>query len=153
MLAVMRIDGFLQNLDQQYEEADIEAPQWGAFLERWHERFGETPVTVAELVEELEQNASALYPDQTLRACAPDDVLEAIAARGGGNQRLGQLLRYRKDTRYPVGVRAGPGRDQGRGGAVGRSEGRVGEPTGTGDGRAVRRRGDDGATGGSGGSG
>ena len=60
-------------------------------------------MTVAELVEELEQNASALYPDQTLRGCAPDDVLEAIAVRGGGNQRLGTLLRYRKDTRYPSG--------------------------------------------------
>ena len=67
MLSVMRVDGFLQNLDQQYEEADIEGPQWGAFLAKWHERFGEKPVTVAELVEELERNASVLYVDQTLR--------------------------------------------------------------------------------------
>jgi hypothetical protein len=103
MLAVMRVDGFLANLDQQYDEAELEAPQWGAFLERWHARFGETPITVAELVQELEQNASALYVDQTLRGCAPDDVLEAIAGRGGGNQKLGQLLRYRKETRYPSG--------------------------------------------------
>jgi hypothetical protein len=101
MLSVMRIDGFLQNLDRQYEEADIEGPQWGAFLERWHERFGEKPVTVAELVEELERNASALYVDQTMRGCAPDEVLEAIAVKGKGNHKLGMLLRYRKDTRYP----------------------------------------------------
>ena len=110
MLAVMKIDGFLENLDRQYEEADLEGPQWSAFLERWHERFGEKPVTVAELVEELEQNASVLYPDQTLRACAPDEVLEAIAVKGRGNHRLGTLLRYRKDTRFPTGfmlVRAG----------------------------------------------
>lgn len=103
MLAVMKIDGFLENLVRQYEEADLEGPQWGAFLERWHERFGEKPVTVAELVEELEQNASALYPDQTLRACAPDEVLEAIAVKGKGNQKLGTLLRYRKETRFPSG--------------------------------------------------
>lgn len=110
MLSVMKVDGFLENLDRQYEEADVEGPQWSAFLERWHERFGEKPVTVAELVEELEQNASVLYPDQTLRACAPDEVLEAIAVKGRGNQKLGSLLRYRKDTRYPSGfvlVRAG----------------------------------------------
>ncbi|MEN6341107.1 MAG: hypothetical protein ABFC89_00955 [Methanospirillum sp.] len=103
MLSVMKVDGFLGNLDQQYEEAEIEAPQWGAFLERWHERFGEKPVTVAELIDELERNASALYVDQTMRGCAPDEVLEAIAVRGRGNQKLGQLLRYRKDTRYPSG--------------------------------------------------
>ena len=60
-------------------------------------------MTVAELVEELEQNASALYVDQTLRACAPDEVLEAIAVKGKGNQKIGTLLRYRKDTRYPSG--------------------------------------------------
>jgi hypothetical protein len=112
MLAVMKVDGFLQNLDQQYEEADVEGPQWGAFLERWHARFGERPVTVANLVDELERNASALYVDQTLRGCAPDEVLEAIAVKGRGNHRLGTLLRYRKDTRYPSGfvlVRAGSG--------------------------------------------
>ncbi len=103
MLSVMKVDGFLGNLDQQYEEADIEAPQWGAFLEKWHERFGEKPVTVAELIDELERNASALYVDQTVRGCAPDEVLEAIAVRGRGNQKVGQLLRYRKDTRYPSG--------------------------------------------------
>lgn len=103
MLSVMKVEGFLGNLDQQYEEADIEAPQWGAFLEKWHERFGEKPVTVAELIDELERNASALYVDQTVRGSAPDEVLEAIAVRGRGNQKLGQLLRYRKDTRYPSG--------------------------------------------------
>ena len=103
MLSAMRVDGFLQNLDQQYEEADIEAPQWGAFLEKWQERFGEKPVTVAELIAELEANASMLYPDQTMRACAPDEVLETIAVKGRGNQKLGQLLRYRKETRYPSG--------------------------------------------------
>ncbi len=103
MLAVMQVDGFLGNLVRQYEEADLEGPQWGAFLERWHERFGEKPVTVAELVEELETNASALHVDQTLRACAPDEVLEAIAVKGRGNHKLGMLLRYRKDTRYPSG--------------------------------------------------
>ena len=110
MLSVMKINGFLANLDRQYEEADVEAPQWGAFLEKWHERFGETPLTVAELIAELEKNASAPYIDQTMRGCAPDEVLEAIAVRGKGNQKLGQLLRYRKDTRYHSGcmlVRAG----------------------------------------------
>ena len=99
MLSVMKINGFLANLDRQYEEADVEAPQWGAFLEKWHERFGETPLTVAELIAELEKNASAPYIDQTMRGCVPDEVLEAIAVRGKGNQKLGQLLRYRKDTR------------------------------------------------------
>lgn len=103
MLAVMGVDGFLANLDQQYEEADVEGAQWSAFFERWHERFGENPVTVVELVEELEANASAPYPEQTLRACAPDEVLEAIAVKGKGNQKIGTLLRYRKDTRYPSG--------------------------------------------------
>lgn len=103
MLSVMGIDGFLGNLDRQYEEADVESPQWGAFLAKWHERFGETPVTVAELVDELERDDSALYVGQTLRACAPDEVLAAIAARGGGNHTLGMLLRYRKETRYPSG--------------------------------------------------
>ena len=110
MLAVMTVDGFLANLDLQYEEADVEAPQWGAFLEKWYERFRETSLSVAEVIEELEKNASAPYVDQTMRGSAPDEVLEAIAIRGRGNNKLGQLLRYRKDTRYPSGfmlVRAG----------------------------------------------
>jgi hypothetical protein len=33
------------------------------------------PVTVAELIAALEKNASALYVDQTVRGCAPDEVL------------------------------------------------------------------------------
>jgi hypothetical protein len=132
MLSVMRVDGFLGNLDQQYEEADIEGPQWGAFLERWHERFGEKPVTVAELIDELERNASVLYVDQTVRGCAPDEVLEAIAVRGRGNHKLGQLLRYRKDTRFPSGfmlTRAGTSHRAVEWVVLGTAPARSGQPT------------------------
>lgn len=106
ILAFMGIKGFLGNLDRQYEEADTEGPQWGAFLAKWHERFADTPVTVAEVIDELEKNASALYVDTTMRGCAPDDILDAVAVKGKANrQKFGQLLRYRKDTRFATGFK------------------------------------------------
>jgi hypothetical protein len=106
MLSFMGIDGFLGNLDRQYEEADVEGPQWGAFLAKWYERFKDKAATVAEVIDELEKNASAIYVDQTMRGCAPDEVLEAVAVKGKANhQKLGQLLRYRKDTRFATGFK------------------------------------------------
>jgi selenocysteine lyase/cysteine desulfurase len=46
---------------------------------------------VAGRIPELERNAPARYLDQALRAFAPDEVLEAIAARGRRNLESRQL--------------------------------------------------------------
>ena len=62
----------------------------GAFREAWHERFGNRPVTGAELLSVLERNDPARYLDQTLLGFVPGRVLEAIAAGAGGPE-PGQL--------------------------------------------------------------
>lgn len=49
ILKVAKIDGFLGNLDEFYQEADTEGKAWRAFVNLWWERFKESEVGVSQL--------------------------------------------------------------------------------------------------------
>ncbi|MDP9469463.1 MAG: hypothetical protein M3Q71_02190 [Chloroflexota bacterium] len=49
ILEVVGIDGFLGNLEEFYETADVEGAVWRAFVALWAEQHGETEVGVADL--------------------------------------------------------------------------------------------------------
>jgi hypothetical protein len=56
ILSFMDIKGFLENLEDMYENADEDTPQWEAFLSAWHEELGEKFFTVAELTNLIARN-------------------------------------------------------------------------------------------------
>lgn len=45
ILSFAGIDGFLENLQQFHGEADLETPEWEAFLSVWDEVIGYSPTT------------------------------------------------------------------------------------------------------------
>jgi hypothetical protein len=99
------IDGFLGNLNQQYEEADADGPQWAAFLEEWFALWGNESRTVAEITKQLQIDATAEHPEKTLYGVLPDDLLDAFANRDKFNRRMGDAFRRRKDTYFENGYR------------------------------------------------
>ncbi|NLX48842.1 MAG: hypothetical protein GXY82_02990 [Methanospirillum sp.] len=105
ILYVAGIDGFLLNLDKEYEEGDVDGPQWGGFLAKWHAIHGEEPITVAALVRELMQGAIGDYPEGTLFNASPDELRGALTGNGPANKRIGEMLRSRKETRFDTGYK------------------------------------------------
>ncbi|MCC6311595.1 MAG: hypothetical protein IT345_11880 [Trueperaceae bacterium] len=61
ILAHAGIAGFLANLEELYERADVEGQQWREFTAAWHARFGDQPVKVTQLFE-LCQESELLAP-------------------------------------------------------------------------------------------
>lgn len=103
ILAYAGIGGFLGNLDQQYEEADADGPQWAAFLEEWATLWGKEPKTVAEITKQLQIDATAEHPEKTLYGALPDELLDAFASRDKFNRRMGDAFRRRRDTYFENG--------------------------------------------------
>jgi DNA polymerase-1 len=93
------IPGFLGNLDALYSQVDEgDSGQWTAFLTVWLATYGERPMTVAELTEDL------LLEGSTLREVLPDDLADALPARdsdtGRFRRKLGHALRQRAERRF-----------------------------------------------------
>ncbi|MDA2933432.1 hypothetical protein MYX82_03715 [Acidobacteria bacterium AH-259-D05] len=51
ILEVNGIDGFLGNLDEFYEIADAEGSQWGVFVEKWWNKFGDKAMGIGDLLQ------------------------------------------------------------------------------------------------------
>lgn len=49
ILAVAEVEGFLGNLEEFYDRADVEGEQWRNLVGQWHEEFGDQPTGVGEL--------------------------------------------------------------------------------------------------------
>jgi hypothetical protein len=98
ILGYIKVKDFLLNLQQMYTEMDVETPQWENFLEAWHELFGDSGVTVAEVVEKLDENGSfaTTLPDKL----ADKDDKDAK----GYSRKLGRALASRTDVRFPNGL-------------------------------------------------
>ncbi len=87
--------GFLGNLERMYEQADVDGPQWEAFLTAWSQEFGEESVTVAELVAAIGENGSGVA------GALPDALADAFKnPHGSFQKRLGKALSARVDRRY-----------------------------------------------------
>jgi hypothetical protein len=95
ILDYIKVKGFLGNLQQMYSEMDVETPQWGNFLEAWQEVFGDSGVTVAEVVEKLKEN-------EGFAAALPDSLADKDA--DGYNRKLGTALARRTGVRFPNGL-------------------------------------------------
>jgi hypothetical protein len=91
------VDGFLDNLNQLYDETDVEGPQWAGFLEMWQSILGAGYYTTAQVIEKLKQDATfaAALPDAL--AGLPLEELKEIKAF---SIKLGRNLQKRNGTPY-----------------------------------------------------
>ena len=106
ILDLAGIPGFLENLESMYEEADSDGPQWAAFMARWFELWGESPQTVAGIVQFLRDENGTTNLDDQLMSVVPDDIMEAWSRNGSGfANKLGHALRRRAGKIFPNGYR------------------------------------------------
>jgi hypothetical protein len=56
ILSFAGVEGFLENLAQFHDEADLEGPEWESFLSAWVEIIGEPPKTCQEVAAIIRQN-------------------------------------------------------------------------------------------------
>lgn len=47
---------FLGNLEQMYENSDVDTQQWGLFFERWYTKYGDSSKTVAEIIKDMKRS-------------------------------------------------------------------------------------------------
>lgn len=95
ILAHAGIGGFLDNLSDFHASADQEARQWEAFLTAWADRYGEEPMTTAEVVERIRD----IYYGTYLRDALPDDLVGHVE-HPSFSRRLGHALRKRTGRHY-----------------------------------------------------
>jgi len=89
ILSFMGVGGFLGNLQEMYDEVDSEGPQWAVFFQTWHEILGEKPITVKDLISELENKPELVFALPITKDAKQDF-----------NRILGSALRKKKDVRY-----------------------------------------------------
>jgi hypothetical protein len=97
ILAFAGVDGFLDNLNQLYDETDVEGPQWAGFLEMWQSALGSGYYTTAQIIEKLKQDA-------TFASALPDALaglpLEETKEIKAFSIKLGRALQKRNGTPY-----------------------------------------------------
>ncbi len=68
VLGAAGVEGFLQNSKALYEKAISHSGLWAGFLEVWHEKYGSTGVTAAQVADDLQGTSSASF-----REVLPDE--------------------------------------------------------------------------------
>lgn len=91
ILDAVGIEGFLDNREQLYEQADAETEEWRQFIAAWAEAHGTAAVKAADLVELIHEH----------------DLMESFVGASRGEPtakslkiRLGKALRQRAERRY-----------------------------------------------------
>lgn len=101
MLKTAGIDGFLGNLNELYDGADVETAGWVRLLTLWRDDFTDQPVRVAQLAESIIRAGGDLEPPPVIAAAmgyAPD--------QGTRNTRLAAKLKTVEARRFnDVGLR------------------------------------------------
>ncbi|HEV2752936.1 MAG TPA: hypothetical protein VGV36_03760 [Solirubrobacteraceae bacterium] len=88
------IPAFLGNLEHLYAQADEEAAAWEAFLAAWQRHYGDGPVRVAQLTDDLTTS-------EELRDALPEDLAMALdRSTASFKAKLGKGLGKRAGTRY-----------------------------------------------------
>lgn len=94
ILAHSKVPGFLENLEDMYNETDSEGPQWTAFLETWEQKFGPQRLLVSELIE-------ALQNDKDFANLLPDTLSPSFAEESKGfGRKFGKALRDRRNMPF-----------------------------------------------------
>jgi hypothetical protein len=111
VLAHVEIAGFLSSLPWLSETADVDTPQWAAFLEAWEAKYKTAPKLAADVAREIVTQAAVKSaqegekPDAPQRLCdtLPDalaDKLDKADKAGGFSRSLGKALAAQEDVRY-----------------------------------------------------
>lgn len=95
ILDFIGVNDFLKNLPQLYDEADVEAPAWEAFLKTWREKVGESvTMTTGDLIK-------AIQADTEWAAVLPEPFATLLAEESKSlSKRLGRALDKRNNTAY-----------------------------------------------------
>ncbi|MCO6453473.1 MAG: hypothetical protein J5I90_22015 [Caldilineales bacterium] len=87
------VPSFFDNLQKMYEQSDEDGPLWEAFLAALYERFGDKPITVADL-------ATEIVSDEELQDALPplfaNEKLPSIEVNSSGDEIIkGDLHRFK----------------------------------------------------------
>ena len=100
LLAFMGVEGFLENLDDFHQSADVENAEWERFVNCWHATFGDEPMLVRQVVEAINSK------DAALRDTLPAALAEALSNPAASIQhRLGKGLSRFHGRVLPNGLR------------------------------------------------
>jgi hypothetical protein len=94
ILAFAGVEGFLENLGQFHDEADIEGPEWEGFLSAWVEIIGDTPKTCQEIAVIIRENSG-------FASTLPDNLQEILKKPEKSFERsLGRALARKEKRPY-----------------------------------------------------
>lgn len=100
VLAVAGIEGFLENLEQLYEEADTETAQWEVFLQTWYDHYGSEPKTVAQLTKDMNQECSQLDREPNLQDVLPGNLADFFDKPKSFQRKLGNAIARKIELRH-----------------------------------------------------
>lgn len=96
------VEGFLNNLDRMYEEAEDEVRQWTAFLAVWHHTFGDKPMHARKVIKDMQDHTTVTWGGLTthqLLQVLPDE-LDGLEMDRRASRKLGDALDKIKDRRF-----------------------------------------------------
>jgi hypothetical protein len=95
------VKGFLTNLENMYLMSDADTPQWEMFLERWHNIWNDSGVTVAEVVKILEMGNKTgqqeIDTSDSLFNALPDALADAFKSGKSFNRVFGNTMAKMND--------------------------------------------------------
>ena len=108
ILEYARLEGFLSNSDKLFEQSNNERNDWEQFLEAVEDTFQNSPFTIAELWERLNEKQFDDFMRQTLlteraealRDALPSELTRWIDREGPFRQRLGIAFNQRRGSRH-----------------------------------------------------
>lgn len=95
ILGYCNVPAFLGNLEEMYEQADTDGPQWEAFFDKWYATWGEAPKTVADIQLHMQRESDSnniAYASDRLVDLLPDVLADAWAAKKSFARVLGRTL-------------------------------------------------------------
>ncbi len=93
ILAHVGVSGFLENPDRLGEQSDPETGEWEAFLETWLKVYGNKPIMVKNLVEDITNG-------NDITNVVPESVSEVMCGNGDKRSKIGYLFKARHKKRY-----------------------------------------------------
>jgi hypothetical protein len=114
ILEYCQVPAFLQNLEEMYDQADVDGPQWEVFFEKWHSVWGVRPVTVAEihaLMQKEGDSVNVAYGSDRLEDLLPDVLADAWSGKKNFARVLGKSLSRMNGRKFLTGLTLRKGKD------------------------------------------